>query len=121
MFHLVIVQIDDLCGHEVARDERHLRELQRQPKRAEAIQDRAQFVLAAIALMHVRLEANRVDRDAGREALLDELRVLLGEQEVVEHEPRRRVRLARGVEREANHFDAPKRSREWRDRVRPPR
>ena len=77
------------------------------PKRANRSRIAQRLLDAPVALVHVRLEAEGVDPDPGREAVLDQPLVVGRHVEVVEQERRRRVGLARRLERRLDDPDPP--------------
>ena len=102
----VVVEVDDLRGHDLAREQRGLGHLQRQAEGREALQDLCDLVLAAETLVHVGLHPERIDLDAGIQAVRDEALVVRRQIEVVEHEAGIGVRLTGGLERQLHHLDA---------------
>ena len=79
--------------------------MQRQPEAGEPVEELERLLLAPVALVHVGLQPERVDRDAGLEAALDQALVVGGHVEVVEQQRRRRVGLARRLERQPDDRD----------------
>ena len=75
------------------------------PNRANRLEDLLRPLDAPVALVHVRLEADRVDPDAGVEAVLDDPLVVGREVEVVEQERRAGVGRARRLERQPDDLD----------------
>src|SRR5699024_3818764 len=64
----VVVEVLDVRGHELSRDEGRLGELEGQAEAGEALDDLRDLLLAAVPLMHVGLEAEGVDLHARLEA-----------------------------------------------------
>src|SRR5699024_1837664 len=88
----VVVEVLDVRGHELSRDEGGLGELEGQAEAGEALDDLRDLLLAAVPLMHVGLEAEGIDLHARLEAFLDDLLEGRREVEVVEQD-RKSTRL----------------------------
>src|SRR5699024_6657557 len=98
----VIVEVDDVGRHQITRHQRGLGQLDRQAETGETADDLGDLLLAAIALVHVRLQPDGIDPDARVQAFLDDLLERRGEIEVVQDQPCCRVRRSGGLEDHAD-------------------
>ncbi len=116
-FDLIVVEVDDFRGHDLAGNQSAFGEMDGEFVASIAFEDAQGFFHAPVALVHVGLEADGVDPDAGFEAALDETFVSGGHVEVVEQEHGARIGGAGGVEGHADDSDAAQLAADARDGV----